>query len=53
MEIAIAFLRAFEEYGFDQREMQDILDEDKYLAHAFHDIFDVDEEEEDEDGYGD
>lgn len=53
LEIAISFLRAFEEFGFDQRDMQDILDEDKHLAHAFHDVFEVEEEEEDDDGYGD
>ena len=53
LEIAIAFLRAFEEYGFEQRDMQDILDEDQHLARAFNDIFEVEEDEDDYDDYGD
>jgi hypothetical protein len=52
--MAIGFLRAFEEYGFDSRDMQDILDEDRYLARAYADLYDVGEEGEEEDeGYGD
>lgn len=53
LDIAIAFIRAFEEYGFDSRDMQDIIDEDRYLARAYNDLFEVEEEEEDdeEDGY--
>lgn len=50
LEIAIAILRSFEEYGFDSRDMQDILDEDVYLCRAFADLYGDDEEEEDEDG---
>jgi len=52
LEIAIAILRSFEEYGFDSRDMQDILDEDVYLSRAYADLY-GDDEEEDEDGYGD
>ena len=48
LEIAIAMLRSFEEYGFDSRDMQDILDEDVYLSRAFADLYGDDEEEEDE-----
>lgn len=48
LEIAIAILRSFEEYGFDSRDMQDILDEDVYLSRAFADLYGDDEEEEDE-----
>lgn len=50
LEIAIAILRSFEEYGFDSRDMQDILDEDVYLSRAFADLYGDDEEDEDEDG---
>jgi hypothetical protein len=50
LEIAIAILRSFEEYGFDSRDMQDILDEDVYLSRAFADLYgDDDEEDEDDD----
>ena len=49
LEIAISFLREFEEYGFEKREMLDIVDEDPYLKRAFYDIFEEDEEEQDED----
>lgn len=49
LEIAIAMLRSFEEYGFDSRDMQDILDEDVYLSRAFADLYGDDEEEDEED----
>jgi hypothetical protein len=52
LEIAISFLQKFEEYGFDPRDMQDIIDEDVYLRRAFVDLFE-DEEENEEDEYGD
>jgi len=51
--MAIAFLRAFEEYGFDSRDMIDIMDEDQYLCRAFADLYDVGDEDEEDDEYGD
>jgi len=53
LEMAIAFLRAFEEYGFDSRDMIDIMDEDQYLCRAFADLYDVGDEDEEDDEYGD
>jgi hypothetical protein len=47
LEIAIAFLQNFEEYGFDSRDMGDIVDEDAYLRRAYADLFDEEEEAED------
>ena len=49
LDVAIAFLRAFEEYGFDSRDMQDIVDDDRYLARAYNDLYEEDEEDEEED----
>ena len=46
LEIAIAILRSFEEYGFDNRDIQDIIDEDVYLTRAYADLYGDDEEEE-------
>jgi hypothetical protein len=51
LEVAISFIQTFEEFGFDRRDMADIVDDDAYLRRAFMDLFDEeDEEEEDEDG---
>lgn len=49
LEIAISFLRSFEEFGFEQRDMQDIVDEDPYLKRAFYDLYEEEEEEEEDD----
>jgi hypothetical protein len=50
LEIAIALLRSFEEYGFDSRDMQDIVDEDVYLNRAYSDLY-GDESDDDDEGY--
>ena len=54
-EIAISFLRCFEEFGFDSRDMQDIVDEDAVLNRAYADLYEEEEEEsygeDDYDGY--
>lgn len=47
LDIAISFLKAFEEYGFDSKDMQDITDEDTHLKRAYDDLFHDEEEEED------
>jgi hypothetical protein len=52
LDTAISFLRIFEEYGFESRELGDITDEDVYLSRAYVDLYSGDEDEEDEDGYG-
>ncbi len=48
LEIAIAILRSFEEFGFDDRDMQDIFDEDVYLSRAYADLYGDDKEEDEE-----
>jgi hypothetical protein len=47
LETAISFLRIFEEYGFEDKDMQDIVDEDKVLARAYDDLYGNDEPEDD------
>lgn len=47
-DVAVGMFRSFAEYGFEKRELQDILDEDPSLTRAFNDAFD-DEDEDDED----
>lgn len=49
LETAAALLRAFEEYGFDERDLSEIVEEDAYLAKAYYEVFDVDQEDEDDD----
>lgn len=51
LEIAISFLKAFEEYGFDSKDMQDITDDDAYLKRAYDDLYIDEEEEADDYGY--
>lgn len=41
LDTAVAILRACEEFGMEERDLQDIVDEDNYLSRAFHDVFDV------------
>ena len=48
LETAIAFLKMFEDYGFDSSDMHDIVDEDVYLKRAFDDLFGDEQEDEDE-----
>lgn len=45
LDVASGLLYAFEEYGFDARDIQEIVDEDTHLAKAFRDLFDAEEEE--------
>jgi hypothetical protein len=49
LDIAIGFLRVFEEFGFDSRDMQDVVDEDRTLARAYNDLYEIEEEEEEDD----
>ena len=49
LEVAIAFLQNFEEYGFEPRDMQDIMDEDRYLRQAFVDLWEDEDENEQDD----
>jgi hypothetical protein len=48
-EVASAIIREFEDVGYDERELQDLIDEDVYLTRAYREVFDV-EEEDDNDG---
>lgn len=48
LDTAIQFLRTFEEHGVDSSDMADIIDEDRYLARAYDDLYGEDEENEDE-----
>jgi len=52
LDVAISFLKTFEEYGFDSKDMQDITDEDLYLKRAYDDLYHEDDEEEEDDDYG-
>lgn len=45
LETATSFLRAFEEFGMDERDLQDVLDEDPYLTRAYREVFDVEEDQ--------
>jgi hypothetical protein len=45
LETAIAYLRVFEEFGFDEKDMEDIIDEDRYLARAHDDLYGADDED--------
>ena len=44
LEIAISMLRAFEEYGFSHKDMQDVQDDDVHLTRAYHDLFEDEED---------
>ncbi len=48
LEVAISFVQTFEDYGFDSRDMSDIVDEDAYLRRAFMDLFEDEVFEEEE-----
>lgn len=45
-EVALGIVRAFEEYGFESSEISEIADEDKHLAQAYIDIYDIEDEPE-------
>jgi hypothetical protein len=47
-DTAFSMLQAFEEHGYDSRDLADIVDEDPVLARAFNTVFDEGEEEADE-----
>lgn len=55
-EIAMQFLKTFEDFGMSHRDMADVQDEDTHLEAAYNDLY-VEELEEDEeyaeDEYGD
>lgn len=44
-DVALTLLRCFEEYGFDERDLADISDEDAVLARAYALAFDVEEDD--------
>ncbi len=45
-ESAVGIIRAFTEFGFEQEDFADIIDEDDILTAAYNEFFDVTEEEE-------
>lgn len=47
-DIATSLLQAFEEFGFEDRDLQDVIDEDPHLTRAFHEVFEYDIAETDE-----
>lgn len=52
LDTAVGLLKALEDYGFDARDLQDVIDEEPYLTRAYRDVFDEDypiEIEDDED----
>lgn len=48
LDTAIQFLRTFEDHGTDSADMADIVDEDRYLARAYDDLYGEEAEEESE-----
>lgn len=46
-DLALSMLRSLEEYGFDAKDLSDILDEDEHLTSAYRAIFGGDDEDED------
>ncbi len=44
-ETAVALIRSFEEYGMDNKELADVLDEDDALTAAYKIVFGYEEEE--------
>lgn len=53
LDTAISVLRAFEEYGFDEKDLQDIVDEEPYLTRAYYDLFAIEQSEEEDENYND
>lgn len=55
-EIAMQFLKTFEDFGMSHRDMADVQDEDPHLETAYNDLYEEElEEDEDydsDDGYG-
>jgi len=51
LDIAISFIRVFEEFGFDERDLQDIVDHDRYLGRAYDDLYGEDHDGESGDHY--
>lgn len=47
LETAVGIIRACEEAGFDERDLEDVLDEDAYLTRAYRDVFDAEEDSDD------
>lgn len=47
-DAAVGILRAFTEYGFEQDDLSDIIDEDDILTAAYNDFFDVREDDDEE-----
>lgn len=43
-EVAYGIVRAFEEFGYEGKDISDICDEDKHLAQAYIDIYDIDDD---------
>ena len=43
-DVALTLLRCFEEFGFDERDLADISDEDAILARAYALAFDIEED---------
>lgn len=49
-EVAESILRAMEEYGFDAKDLDALSHEDDDLSTAYSVVFDVDHDEDEEDG---
>lgn len=48
VDIASGVLRAFVEFGMEQGDLGDLVDEDPYLARAFYEVFEDEIEEADD-----
>jgi len=51
LETATSMIRSFVEYGFDARDLRDVVDEEPYLTRAYRDVVDDVEEEIEQDEY--
>lgn len=50
-DVAVGLFRAVAEYGFEARDLEDLLDEEPLLARAYREVFEDDESEDDDIDY--
>lgn len=51
LETALSIIRSCEEYGLDERDLQDVVDTDVYLTRAYYDVFEIEEDNNNDDEY--
>lgn len=50
-DVAVTWIRAFEDYGFEPEDMADLIGEDRNLEEAFQSLYGEDEEDFDDEDY--